>query len=356
MGGNGVITLTTGTYGESNHTYDVGFSPNCPIFTNPQANGGIISICSGTPAGLTLTVSNASNQPLPASTNIQWVAFSSAQSNPYTLTGRTVLTPTATLVNGTFTTNVSFPANNGTAPVVYYVYAILNPTPDGSNLNCRPSVAYIVTVNPTPTGPTSVTGGIVCRTGATVTIPLSATCGTNQTPIWYQSQMSTDVLSVGPNYSPSISSTTTYFVACRGTSTVNCESASGNRTAVLAIVVSSDITATAQNSTCNQDTPKNDGAVKLTGTFTGLRYDIVQASTYTGTKTYADATTIPGDGIVKSGIANPVTNSGTTYTVRVFINNNCFTDYTVTIRQVLCSCGEANCVPYGVVKTKSGKK
>jgi hypothetical protein len=118
----------------------------------------------------------------------------------------------------------------------------------------------------------------------------------------------------------------------------------------------SGITATAQNSTCNQDTPKNDGAVKLAGTFTGLKYDIVEGATYTGTKKFADATTIPANGIVKSGIANPATNAGTTYTVRVFNANNCFQDYTVTIQQVVCSCGEAKCVPYGVTKTKSGKK
>jgi hypothetical protein len=116
------------------------------------------------------------------------------------------------------------------------------------------------------------------------------------------------------------------------------------------------ITATAQVSTCNQDTPKNDGVVKLAGTFTGLRYDIVEGATYTGTKKYADATDIPANGIVKSGIANPPTNAGTKYTVRVFNANNCYEDYTVTMQQVVCSCGEAKCVPYGVVKTKSGKK
>nr|MCU0470640.1 hypothetical protein [Arcicella sp.] len=107
---------------------------------------------------------------------------------------------------------------------------------------------------------------------------------------------------------------------------------------------------------CDQDTPKNDGKVKLSGTFTGLRYDIVEGATYTGTKKYADLTDIPSDGIVKSNIANPTTNAGTTYTVRVFNANNCFQDYTVTIQQVVCSCGEAKCVPFTVTKTKSGKK
>ncbi|MEA5460184.1 hypothetical protein VB796_14095, partial [Arcicella sp. LKC2W] len=116
------------------------------------------------------------------------------------------------------------------------------------------------------------------------------------------------------------------------------------------------ITVTAQVSTCDQDTPKNDGKVILAGTFTGLKYDIVEGSTYTGTKKYADATDIPTDGVVKSGIANPSTNAGTKFTVRVFNANDCYTDYTVTMQQVVCSCGEARCIPYGIIKTKSAKK
>jgi hypothetical protein len=116
------------------------------------------------------------------------------------------------------------------------------------------------------------------------------------------------------------------------------------------------LTATTVVSTCDQDTPKNDGKIKLAGTFTGLRYDVVEGATYTGTKKYADATDIPTDGIVKANIANPATAAGTKYTVRVFNANNCYTDYTVTMQQVVCSCGEAKCVPYGVTKTKSGKK
>ena len=112
------------------------------------------------------------------------------------------------------------------------------------------------------------------------------------------------------------------------------------------------ITATGQSATCNQDTPKNDGSVKLVGTFTGLKYDIVEGATYTGTKKYVDATNIPANGIVKSSIANPATNAGTKYTVRVFNTNNCYEDYPVTIQQVTCLCGEAKCVPFSVVKTK----
>jgi SdrD B-like domain/Ig-like domain CHU_C associated len=119
----------------------------------------------------------------------------------------------------------------------------------------------------------------------------------------------------------------------------------------------SGLTATAINATCDGDVSKNDAQVKLTGTFTGLKYDIVEGGIYTGTKTkYAEATDIPANGIVKSSIANPSTAAGTKYTVRVFNENNCYTDYTVTIQQVVCDCGVAKCVPFGVTKTKSGKK
>ena len=116
------------------------------------------------------------------------------------------------------------------------------------------------------------------------------------------------------------------------------------------------LTAMAINSTCDGDVSKNDGQVRLLGTFTGLKYDMVEGSIYTGTKKYADATDIPANGIVKSSIANPATAAGTKYTVRLFNANNCYTDYTVTIQQVTCDCGVAKCVPYGVNKTKSGRK
>ncbi|MEA5139727.1 Ig-like domain-containing protein [Arcicella rigui] len=115
------------------------------------------------------------------------------------------------------------------------------------------------------------------------------------------------------------------------------------------------ITATATNSTCNVNTPKNDGSIKLSGFGVNLRFDVSTGATYTGTKTYTTATNIPSDGLLRSDISNPTT-VFQQYTVRVFNANDCFADYTVTIQQVTCDCGEARCIPYTVQKTKTVTK
>ncbi len=229
VSGNAVIALNTGVNGESNHTYDIGFSPNCPTFANPQPNGGTVAICSGTATDLTLTVSNVGSQPLAPTTpttTIQWVYFTSATANPYS--GGTALSPTATLADGTVTSNLNFPANTGTTPTPYYVYVILNPTPDGSNPNCHPSVAYIVTVNPIPAPPTNISGGgAFCKTAANPSFPLTATCAINTTPVWYISQSTTTNFFIGDTYNATVSGT--FYVSCKGTSAPNCETVSPNR-------------------------------------------------------------------------------------------------------------------------------
>lgn len=235
VGGNAIIALTTGVYGESNHTYDIGFSPNCPTFANPQPNGGNVTVCSGTATSLNLTGSNVGSQPLPVSTSVQWVYFNSVTSNPYF--GGTLLSPTATLADGTVTSNLSFPTNTGLTPIIYYVYAILNPMPDGSDPNCRPSVAYVVTVSPIPSAPTNILGGgTFCTTAANSSFPLIATCAINTTPVWYASQSTTTNFFIGDTYNATTTGTFTYYVACKGTSSPNCETIATDRKPVTIII------------------------------------------------------------------------------------------------------------------------
>lgn len=115
------------------------------------------------------------------------------------------------------------------------------------------------------------------------------------------------------------------------------------------------ISASATNSTCDQDLAKNDGTIKLTGFGSNLRYDISLGTTYTGGKLYATSTAIPTDGVLRTDVPNP-TIVLQQYTVRVFNANDCFTDHTVTIQQVTCDCGVARCVPYTIIKTKTATK
>jgi hypothetical protein len=58
---------------------------------------------------------------------------------------------------------------------------------------------------------------------------------TGQTVQWYASQSSTSVLTTGTSYAPSITATTTYYVACRD-NTTNCETATGTRQGVIGTV------------------------------------------------------------------------------------------------------------------------
>lgn len=115
------------------------------------------------------------------------------------------------------------------------------------------------------------------------------------------------------------------------------------------------ISASATNSTCDQDLAKNDGTITLTGFGSNLRYDISTGATYIGGKLYATSTVIPTDGVLRTDIPNP-TIVIQQYTVRVFNANDCFTDHTVTIQQVTCDCGVARCIPYTIIKTKTATK
>ena len=198
----------------------------------------------------------------------------------------------------------------------------------------------IITINANPT--VTITGATtVCQGGkTTLTVSGIGTYAWSQTPAGFTATTATVEVGAG-TYQVMV---TNGLCSATGTVTVT---ENANPTG---------IAATAQNSTCDADIAKNNGSIKLTGFATGLRYDIVEGATYTGTKKYADATDIPANGIVKSGIANPPTNAGTKYTIRVFNGNNCYEDYTVTMQQVVCSCAEVKCMSYGVMKTKSGMK
>lgn len=115
------------------------------------------------------------------------------------------------------------------------------------------------------------------------------------------------------------------------------------------------ISATSTNSTCDQDSVRNDGSITLVGFGANLRFDISAGASYNGGKLYATSLAIPANGILRSDIPNP-TAVIQQYTVRVFNANDCFTDHTVTIQKVTCDCGVAKCVPYTIIKTKTATK
>lgn len=142
-GSNVVLAVTTPAFG-ADHTFDFGFKA-CPTITSPMASP--TAVCSGT------AVTNMSATTMTVGTDaIRFVYFTTPQTDPaiiygYAANGGTNI-GTATPATGTAAiSNYTFPANTGASPVVYYVYAILNPD---QGVDCRPFVEIQVTINPLP--------------------------------------------------------------------------------------------------------------------------------------------------------------------------------------------------------------
>jgi hypothetical protein len=101
---------------------------------------------------------------------------------------------------------------------------------------------------------------------------------------------------------------------------------------------------------CGDGVAKSNAKITLTGVQNGTRYDFNVGSTYTNNKSFATATVIPQGGVIANALPNPTTPTQN-YTIRVFNQDGCFTDKTVTIEQTLCDCPPAKCVPYTVIKS-----
>ncbi|MFN8353208.1 MAG: SdrD B-like domain-containing protein [Spirosomataceae bacterium] len=109
-------------------------------------------------------------------------------------------------------------------------------------------------------------------------------------------------------------------------------------------------TATAVAATCNGLNPNADAQLLVQGFQNGWKYDVVAGSSYTGNKTFASATTIPVNGVIASGLANPATTQD--YTIRVWTPEGCYTDKTVTLTRKDCGCADPKCIPFLIKKTK----
>lgn len=102
--------------------------------------------------------------------------------------------------------------------------------------------------------------------------------------------------------------------------------------------------------TCSGNTPNNNGTVSLTNVVNGTHYGVsaLNAGTYNG-PAFALATAIPG--VLPAVIQSSVPNTGGNYIVRVFNGDAaCFTDVTVTVMPVTCTCPSVPCGGTTVVK------
>ena len=103
-------------------------------------------------------------------------------------------------------------------------------------------------------------------------------------------------------------------------------------------------------STCTQGGATTDAKLVLSGFEVANKYDYSEGITYSGIKTYTNATLIPISGIIANNLLNPITDKS--YTVRIFNSTGCFTDKTVVLKVRTCECKPNVCLPYIVKKTK----
>ena len=101
--------------------------------------------------------------------------------------------------------------------------------------------------------------------------------------------------------------------------------------------------ATAISATCINGNKNIDGKIVISGFAIDLKYDIIEASSYTLSTTYKLAKNIPDDGVLSKGLASPA--SPKVYTIRVFSAAGCVTDKTVILQSTSCECPPAICLP-----------
>ena len=114
----------------------------------------------------------------------------------------------------------------------------------------------------------------------------------------------------------------------------------------------SGITTTQDAPTCTGLTANNDGAINVTAVSDADRFGISSGSTYSGPN-YASAVPMP---ILPFVAQASIQNTGETYTIRFFNGNeDCYTDETVTVNAVTCTCTAPSAVTFSqVAPTCSG--
>jgi hypothetical protein len=101
-------------------------------------------------------------------------------------------------------------------------------------------------------------------------------------------------------------------------------------------------------SSCTTGVANSDAQLVVLGFDSANKYDYNEGITYTGTKTFANATLIPSTGVLANNLTNPTTDKS--YTVRVFNSNGCYIDKTIVLKTRVCECKPDVCVPFTLKK------
>ena len=208
--------------------------------------------------------------------------------------------PVSNIANTTqYNTNVTVPSNYTSVTLRWRITS-----PAGCNGQADVVLSRLTQAG-APTGPanTSICSGLSAS--------LTATSSGITSPVyrWYSSQTSTSILHTGATYTPSPTSTTTYYVSVSGSS--HCETATGSRRAVTVTVTplatAAMITGPANTSVCSGST------ASLTATSTGVTSPVYRwySSQTSTTVLYTGAT------------YTPTVTGTTTYYVSVSGSNYC---------------------------------
>ncbi|MEZ0484993.1 SdrD B-like domain-containing protein [Fibrella aquatica] len=115
------------------------------------------------------------------------------------------------------------------------------------------------------------------------------------------------------------------------------------------------LTALAVAATCTGSVPLDDASITLVGSSTNaVSYNISMGTSFSAsTPLFATNQSLAGiatGGVLKGGLANPLSAPGTSYTIRVYTADGCFSDAVVVIPPALCQCPPVKCAPFVIKK------
>ncbi|MEQ8363572.1 MAG: DUF6443 domain-containing protein [Cyclobacteriaceae bacterium] len=211
------ITPGAGSINSSgNVTWNSGFSGDATIIFSALGCNGSGASKSKVITVYPLPTAAASNQTI-CSNQTTSVLITNPNAVPGTTYSWTVSPGAVTGASAGNGPLISQTLTNATTNAVNVVYTIA-PAANGCNGS---ATTVSVTVNPNPLAPV-VNGASRCGSGS---VTLTGTPGTNGNTLrWYANASTSSVLYTGTSYSPTISSTTNYYVSSYNTSTL-CESA-----------------------------------------------------------------------------------------------------------------------------------
>ena len=306
------------------------------------------SICNGQCASFSINTT--------ATGVIQLVWFTTPQSGTAAYAGGTVIdegTPTnGVLIIPQGIPGLSLPSNTGTAPVTYYIYAILkNPSADPG---CRPVAETQVTVLPSPqfsltslpVCASSPTRSVLINIGSTGTfnVVFAESIGAVSCGLAAPFGVVTSLTITGGTTATALIPASFTGVVLIANQTTGCQAFGAVGSATLLASPTFSVAATPVS--CSGIITNTDGAVTISNLSNGVTYQYSTGSTFnSGTAIPNTPQAIPGNGIIAGNLSNPATVQGQTYTVRVVGPGGCSTDQMVTLPFRDCTCPPTKCVP-----------